>query len=308
MVSIVILTKNPGKRFREVIRQVFNQKTEDDFEVIVIDSGTTDGSLSCLENTSAKLIKINPSDFGHGKTRNYAANIANGKFLVFLSQDATPANENWLNELIRPLKEDEKVAGVYSKQIPYEDASIMEKCFLSVHYPDTYQVKEKKSKKELTLKDVFFSNVSSAMRKELLLRFRFPDDLIMSEDQAWSKEVIQHGYKIVYNPKSIVYHSHNYSLIRVFQRFFDSGASLKDLNLKAGNYKESIKVIYEEIKFCLKELGLTKFLFYLPYVAAYEFMRHAGFILGQNYKRLPQNLLPYLSFHKYYWNKNRLEK
>ncbi|MFZ8802301.1 MAG: glycosyltransferase family 2 protein, partial [Candidatus Calescibacterium sp.] len=76
MVSIVILTKNPGKRFREVIRQVFNQKTEDDFEVIVIDSGTTDGSLSCLENTSAKLIKINPSDFGHGKTRNYAANIA----------------------------------------------------------------------------------------------------------------------------------------------------------------------------------------------------------------------------------------
>jgi hypothetical protein len=83
---------------------------------------------------------------------------------------------------------------------------------------------------------------------------------------------------------------------------------LKDLNLKAGNYKESIKVIYEEIKFCLKELGLTKFLFYLPYVAAYEFMRHAGFILGQNYKRLPQNLLPYLSFHKYYWNKNRLEK
>lgn len=57
------------------------------------------------------------------------------------------------------------------------------------------------------------------MRKELVLKFKFKEDLIMSEDQAWAKNVIENGYKIVYNPKSVVYHSHNYSLMQVFQRF-----------------------------------------------------------------------------------------
>lgn len=303
MISIIILTKNPGKGVKDVLQGVFSQKTKDDFEIIIIDSGTTDGSLDIIEKSKARLIKINSSDFGHGKTRNYAVNVADGKYIVMLVQDAIPVNNSWLDELIRPLKEDENVAGVYSRQIPYEDANILERSFLSTHYPDTYQIKKKKE--VLAVKDVFFSNVSSAMRKDLLVNFRFDEDLIMSEDQAWAKEVIQNGYKIVYNPRSVVYHSHKYSLITVFQRFFDSGVSLKNLNLNAGNYKTGVKLIYDEFKHCLKELGVFKFILFLPYLKAYEFMRFSGFLLGQNYKRLPLFLIKRFSLHKYYWETNR---
>ncbi len=299
MISIIILTKNPGRLFADVLRGVFSQKTQEAYEVIIIDSGTTDGSISFIEGTSARLIKINPSDFGHGKTRNYAVNVVSGNYIVMLVQDAIPANESWLDELIKPLKEDESVAGVYSRQIPYQDASIMEKCFLSIYYPDDYQIRE--NKEVLRVRDVFFSNVSSAMRRDLLLKIRFPEDLIMSEDQAWARDVIQHGHKIVYNPRSVVYHSHKYSLIKVCQRFFDSGVSLKNLNLSAGDYKTGLKILYEEFRYCINELGLVKFLLYMPYITAYEFMRFSGFLLGQNYKSLPVSILKKLSLHKYYW-------
>ncbi len=303
MISIIILTKNPGDKIKNVLRGVFAQKTKDDFELIIIDSGTTDGSLDIVQKSKARLIQINPSDFGHGKTRNYAVNIAGGKYIVMLVQDATPANDNWLDELIKPLREDENVAGVYSKQIPYIEASILEKYFLSIHYPDTYEIKKKKD--VLTVKDVFFSNVSSAMRKDLLVNFKFDEELIMSEDQAWAKEIIQNGYKIVYNPGSIVYHSHKYSLIKVFQRFFDSGVSLKQLDLNAGNYKTGLTILYNEFQYYLRQLGLAKFFFSMPYLTAYEFMRFAGFILGQNYKMLPVFLLKKFSLHKYYWESNK---
>lgn len=299
MISIVILTKNPGSRIKDVLQAVFDQKIDEEYELIIIDSGTTDGCLDFLEKSPARLIKINPSDFGHGKTRNFAVNFAKGEYIVMLVQDAIPTSDNWLDELIRPLREDENVAGVYSRQIPYIDANIMEKCFLSIHYPGTYQIR--KNKEVLRVKDVFFSNVSSAMRRDLLLKFRFHEDLIMSEDQAWAKEVIQNGYKIVYNPSSVVYHSHKYSLIKVFQRFFDSGVSLKNLDLNAGDYKTGLKILYNEFQYCLKELGVMKFFLFLPYLKIYEFMRISGFLLGQNYTSLPLFLIKRFSLHKYYW-------
>lgn len=301
MISIIILTKNPSSRIKNVLLAVFNQKIDDEFEVIIIDSGTSDGSLDIEEVSQTRLIKISSSDFGHGKTRNFAVDFAKGEYVVMLVQDAIPVNDKWLYELIQPLKTDENVAGVYSRQIPYSDAGILEKSMLSINYPDAFQIR--KNKERLTVRDVFFSNVSSAMRKDLLLKFRFREDLIMSEDQAWAKDVIESGYTIVYNPESIVYHSHKYSLTKVFQRFFDSGVSLKNLNLSPGSFKEGLKVLYSQFRYCLRELGILKFLFFLPYLTAYEFMRFAGFLLGQNYMSLPATLLIRFSLHKYFWKK-----
>ncbi len=299
LISIIILTKNPDERIKDVLQMVFSQKIDDEYELIIIDSGSTIGFIEFLENSPARLVKINPSDFGHGKTRNFAVNFAKGEYIVMLVQDAIPANDSWLYELIKPLKEDSNVAGVYSRQIPYPDAEILEKSILSINYPDIFQIR--RNREILTLRDVFFSNVSSAMRKDLLLKFRFKEDLIMSEDQAWAKDVIQRGYTIVYNPESIVYHSHKYSLSKVFQRFFDSGVSLKDLNLSPGNFEDGLKILYSQFRYCLKELGIIKFSLKLPYFMLYEFMRFAGFLLGQKYKRLPLFLIKKLSLHKYFW-------
>ncbi|MCX7913881.1 MAG: hypothetical protein N2511_04775, partial [Thermodesulfovibrionales bacterium] len=115
--------------------------------------------------------------------------------------------------------------------------------------------------------------------------------------------IIEKGYTIVYNPQSVVYHSHKYSLLQVFRRFFDTGVSLKDLGLSTGNFKEGLEILFKQIRYCLKELGMINFLLFLPYLISYEFMRFAGYLLGQNYKRLPNSLVIKFSHHKYYWDK-----
>ncbi len=301
MISVVILTKNPGRRIEEVLTSVFMQKVEDKIEVIVIDSGSTDNSLDIVNKFDVRLIKINPKDFGHGRTRNYAVSLCKGNYIVMLVQDAIPVDENWLSELVKPLKKSANIAGVYSRQIPYKEAKIMEKSFLSYKYPDKEATRNKKN--ILNIKDVFFSNVSSSMRKDLLMAFKFDENLIMSEDQQWAKTVIENGYNVFYNPKSVVYHSHNYSLTTVFKRFFDSGVALKNLELiNAGNYKDGLAYLCYEMRYCLKTSGVVNFSIYLPYLTLYELMRISGFVLGQNYKKLPRFLLKKFSFHKYYWD------
>ncbi len=96
MISIIILTKNPGKRIQKVLESVFKQKIKDAFEVTIIDSDTTDGSLNIAEKFNVRMIKISPKDFGHGSTRNYAVSISKGQYLVMLVQDAIPTGENCL--------------------------------------------------------------------------------------------------------------------------------------------------------------------------------------------------------------------
>jgi rhamnosyltransferase len=301
MISIIILTKNPGSRIQEVLASVFKQNIDDAFEVVIIDSGTTDGSLDIIQRFDVRLATIKPADFGHGRTRNYAVTLSRGEYIVMLVQDAVPADENWLFELIKPLRGNNNMAGVYSRHVPYTNAKIMEKSFISFKYPDTANTRKKKDNP--TIKDVFFSNVSSAMRKDLLTRFKFNENLIMSEDQQWAKEVIENGYNIVYNPKSIVNHSHNYSLRTVFRRFFDSGVSLKNLGLiSSGSYRDGLNYLFYEMRYCIRAMGAVKFFLYLPYLAMYEFMRTSGFVLGQNYEMLPRFLLKKFSFHRYYWD------
>jgi len=301
MISVLILTKNAGQRFEKVLSSVFSQCIEETYEIILIDSGSNDETLSIAQRFDTKIIKINPQDFGHGRTRNFAVRACKSEYVVMMVQDAIPKNENWLRELITPFKEYSDVAGVFSRQIPYQDASIFEKAFISFYYGPDHKVLEKKGK--LSIDDVFFSNVSAAIRRELLLRFAFDEDLIMSEDQAWARKALEGGYRLVYNPKSIVYHSHNYSLIKAFQRFFDSGVSLRNLGLiEKGNYRKGLQYLLFEFKYCFKGLGVAGFIFSFPHLMLYEFLRFSGFILGQQYKKLPHFLLKKLSLHKFYWD------
>ncbi|GAI52085.1 unnamed protein product [marine sediment metagenome] len=108
-----IKTKKPVIKKYSILTFIYDEK----FEVIIIDSGSTDKTIEIAKEYPVRLIQIKPEEFGHGKTRNYGADISEGEYLVFLTQDAIPFDNNWLRYLISNL-EDENVAGVYNKQIP----------------------------------------------------------------------------------------------------------------------------------------------------------------------------------------------
>lgn len=291
-ISIVILTKNAGRRFKKVLAAVFNQKINKEFEVIIIDSDSRDKTLKIAKKFKiAKILEIQPSEFDFGRTKNLALPLCQGKYIVFLSQDALPQNEWWLKNLIQPLEEKAEVAGAYSRQIPYKHTNLFQRYAISFLYSE-------KNKNDI-LGEIFFSNVSSAIKKDVLERIKFPENIPMSEDQAWAKMITKAGYKIVYVPDSIVYHSHNYSFWKNFKRNFDSGLSLKKLNLieSKSPCKIVLKYLLGEIVFLFWKRSIF-FILYLPALILYEGFRFLGFWLGAHYQYLPLSWRKRFSLHK----------
>src|SRR4030042_1234198 len=115
-ISIILLVKNGQATLEEVLKKVFSQAIQEIFEVIAIDSGSTDRSKDILARFPVRVEKLPPESFNHGETRNLGARLSGGKYLVYLTQDATPQDDKWLGRLIQPFEEDPLVAGAFSSQ------------------------------------------------------------------------------------------------------------------------------------------------------------------------------------------------
>jgi len=297
--SIIIPAKNGATHLAKNLELIYAQSYPHPFEVIVIDSGSVDGTLDIVKRYSAKLVEIRPEDFGHGKTRNLGAKLAEGKYLVFITQDAIPATDRWLSNLVRNLESPE-VAGVYGRQIPRELTNPAEQAFINMLYPAHKIVKSIKQGK-IDMNTIFFSNVNSAIKKDVLQRYPLLENLIMSEDQEWAKRVLLNGYEIIYDPEAAVYHSHNFGLRTVFQRYFDSGVSLGLIatdEYSSGRFiRNGFNQVREELKFLVRN-GYVK---WIPYASLYDLSKFMAVSLGKKERYLPVAIKKRLSKHSYYW-------
>ena len=132
-VSVLILTKNGGPEFRTCLEGVCAQTQAGEVEIIVVDSGSTDGTLEFVERFPIRLEQIPPETFHHARTRNFAATLAKGEVLVFLSQDAVPTSNRWLKEMVGNF-EDLSVGAVYGRQLPKEESSLERQDLLDAVY------------------------------------------------------------------------------------------------------------------------------------------------------------------------------
>lgn len=229
LVSIILLTKNAQRYLDEVLLAIFQQKCGFSFEVIQIDSGSKDNSLSIAKKYPVRIIPIPPETYNHGGTRNLGMQESDpeSQFGVYLTQDATPIDEHWLENLILPLVEDHYAAGVFSRHIPRAGSSVSPVRQL-VQLTQTGSLKriEKQlpaSQEKYEQNRIFyawFSNTSSSIRKEVWKKFPFRE-VDFAEDAVWADEVIQAGYKIIFEPSSAVIHSHDYNLIEQFRQNVD---------------------------------------------------------------------------------------
>lgn len=239
--AVIIPARSPGPRFQEVIQAVLEQSLDSaiisSLEVLVIDSGSTDGTLEYLRalNDERVLVhEIAPAEFGHGKTRNAGAAMTQGEALVFLTHDALPANQQWLNALVKPLVQNPKVAGVFGRHIAYPEVYLED--------PALYAAEEG-YRKFLH----FFSNNNSAIRRSVWAQHSFAD-VDFAEDQVWAKEIIEAGYVKAYAHEAVVYHSHQFSAFERFQRSFDEASAFRryfDYRLCRGP-RMFIKRVYQE--------------------------------------------------------------
>ncbi|MEM2661291.1 MAG: glycosyltransferase [Nitrososphaeria archaeon] len=282
LVSIIILTKNAGKHFEELMRKIRSQKFSEKFEILVVDSGSSDSTLNTAKKNGARIFEIRPQDFHHGRTRNLAAKLAQGRYLVYITQDALPVDSYWLKNLVNPLKNDEKAAVVYGRQIAYPNAKPMEKFFYNYFYPKESKIltfENAKDPSKFYLENAFISNVNSAIRREAWKDTRFRNDIIMAEDKDFALRILKKGWKIVYEPAACVYHSHNYSPFSLFKRRLKDGDAFKQItgqsNVSSYSQRYIMKYLSLEAKFLWQ-----KHKFYIFYGLFYEIMGVLGFTLG----------------------------
>lgn len=298
-VSVVIPVLNAAKHLPALLPKLRSQQPFPPTEIVLVDSMSTDATRQLVAgDPDVRVIPI--ANFSHGRARNVGVREARGDIVVFMSQDAQPLDETWMANLIKPF-EDQAVAAAYSRQVPYPDASPMECFFLNNHFPAGQGVRRMKDKdgKPAGFKSVFFSNVSSAARRSILLQYPFDETLIMCEDQQLSRDVINAGYVVTYAPDSVVLHSHNYTLSVVFKRYFDTVCALTEVFRSHGvgvSVSMGASYVPRELLFMVRNHPLT-----LPYYFFYNLAKTAGTIAGHMAPVMPKWILRKASLHSYHW-------
>lgn len=232
--TIAIPTFNGIERIEEVLDACLSQTADFPFEVLVIDSGSTDGTLEAIQrHQQVRLHQIPQSEFGHGRTRNLAVRLAKGDYIVFLTHDAVPATRYWLDEILRPFEISDRVACVFGKQVPRPDCCPTVKRDVINHFrsfgPDPFvslQVDNPRLKSQAERDALaFFSDVNSAVRRSTIEKIPFRD-VAYAEDQALGRDVIEAGLVKAYASLAAVLHSHSYPLRAYFARMYEEMAGL----------------------------------------------------------------------------------
>jgi rhamnosyltransferase len=231
--TVALLTFNGQLYLDDLLNAVFNQKTDKNYEVLVIDSGSTDKTLEIIDKfPKVRLHKIPNSEFGHGKTRNLAVDMAHGEFVLFLTQDAVPSHDKWLDGMLEPFGMGEKTSIVFGRQIPRADCFATLKREVATVFksmgPENAVMLHRQTKltDKLGLTNTFFSDANSAVRKSTMAKVPFRE-VDYAEDQALGIDMLAAGYVKAYAPLGSVIHSHNYPLRQYFKRKFDESVGLR---------------------------------------------------------------------------------
>jgi len=280
VISVLIPVKDGGSDLVRCLQAIAAQKVDDQVEVVVVDSGSSDGSAKRARELGAAVHEIPASEFVHGATRNLAARLSKGDVLVFTTQDAIPATDHWLARLVAALDGD-GVVGAYGRQLPHEDATPPEQFFLEFMYGASPRTQRLRGIEELSFEQTLFSNVNSAIPRSVWEASPFRDDVTMSEDQEWSRRMLLAGHTIVYEPEAAVRHSHAYTLRGAFRRFYDSGASAGRSYVAGEESRAALRRAFRRYAVGeLRWLWRTGRRRWIPYAAVYELAKLAGLQLG----------------------------
>jgi rhamnosyltransferase len=238
LVTVAILTYNGETYLRRILEMVGKQEIDGEVEILVIDSGSTDSTLEVVAGfPSVRLHQIPNAEFGHGRTRNLAAELAEGEFVAFLTHDAIPTDTSWLRELLAPFAMDERIVAVMGKQVPRAN------CFPLLKYeikgvfagfgPDfgtTVFYKDEFVRDDGVLGAIsFYSDVNSAARRDFLVDTIPYRDVRYAEDQLFGRDLIEAGYRKAYAGRAAVEHSNDLTLDEYGRRIFDETVGLRQI-------------------------------------------------------------------------------
>ncbi len=237
LVSVCLPVKNGGARLEALLDAILAQEADCRLELVAVDSGSTDGSVDALVARGARVVRIRPEDFNHGRTRNLLATLADGDPLVYLSQRATPDGTGWLAPLLHALQADPKVAGASSRMLPPGGFSLLAQrdVLRDLNGSPTSSTRALTPGELATLGAhdlrvrINFHTVSAALRREALERVPFREMRTIGEDVQWARDVMELGWAIRHEAASVVRHGDDAPLFTVLGRNVDDGVANHDV-------------------------------------------------------------------------------
>jgi rhamnosyltransferase len=308
-VSVIIPTLN-GERWLENLLSALVRQTLRPDEIFLVDSGSTDSTLSIVQRYMRKysflrLHEMTQKDFDHGGTRTMAARQTGGDILVFMTQDAVPADKKALELLIRPFAENNRLAATYGKQLPGKDASFFGEHLRRFNYPEQSQLRCLKDWNIYGFKTVFISNSFAAWHRDVLAeQGYFPEQLLFGEDTVALAKMLEKGYYVAYVSEAAVFHSHNYSIIEDFKRYFDIGVlhetQAKHLLQHGGPAGAGRKYVLSEWAL----LAEKKKYYLLPESLLRNLSKFIAYKMGRRFKMLPGRWPARFSMHPSWWRQH----
>jgi len=299
--SISILTKNDELNIGACLEAVYSQRAVGKFEVVLVDSGSTDATVQIAKRFPIRIEQIRPEEFHHARTRNFAASLGTGAVIVNLSSDAIPASDMWLQELTANFQ-DPAVGAVYGRQLPKPASRIERQVTFDTIYGEQRIVKDPACRAGSGYKFYHFSDVNSALRRNMWELIQYPESFKVFEDLAIAKRILDAGWKIVYEPEALVFHSHHFTPKQLFKRYYDIGYTLKRLGIwKESGTRSSLLRDFGHLLRKQLSLSTSGDLHNGPKMAmSQNLAKSAGLLLGINESFLPLGLKRNLSSYRIY--------
>ena len=215
-VSILIRCYNEEKHIGRLLRGIVQQNL-DDVEIIVVDSGSTDKTVSIVSKYATQVLSVRPEEFSFGRSLNVGLGAASGDFAVLASAHVYPLFTNWLERLLLPF-EDPQVSCVYGKQIGNEMTKFSEHQVFAKWFPDKSNLKQDHP---------FCNNANAAIRLEVWKAVPYNEELTGLEDIDWAYRAMQLDYRIAYQANAVVVHVHEESPLQMYNRYRREAMALK---------------------------------------------------------------------------------
>ena len=300
-VDVIIPAYHPGKEFATLIKRLEKQSVSI-HRIIVMNTEESMWNKEWEKLSDAMEVHhLTKEEFDHGGTRARAAELSDSDVMVFMTQDAMPADRELLAELLKALDQEENIAAAYARQLPNAECSFVERYTRAFNYPDTSLVKTKADLDKYGIKTFFCSNVCAAYKKDIYEKQGgFVRHTIFNEDMIYVGGLIQAGYGIAYAAEARVIHSHNYNCMQQFHRNFDLGVSQAE-------HPEIFEGVPSEgegmrlVKKTLAYLIHSGRIWLIPGFVLQCAGKYAGYLAGKNFRKLPKKFILWCTMSPNYW-------
>ncbi len=306
-VDVIIPTYQPGDELIEILNRLSGQ-TYPVHRIILMNteerlfSEKVKTAILKLGEDMVEVHHITKAEFDHAATRRRGMDCSGADFVLFMTQDAVPANDRLIEALVKMLLSDERIAVAYARQLPKEGCSLTERCSREFNYPEEERIKGIGDLPELGVKTFFCSDVCAMYRREVFYVLGgFVERALFNEDMIYACKAMRAGYLVGYAAKAEVYHSHNYGFRAQFHRNFDlavSQAEHPEVFKGISSEKEGVQLVLRSFKY-FAEHGR-------PWVIV-PFLwqcvgRYSGYLLGKRYRKLPRRVVLFGTTNRDYWN------